>query len=268
MCELLGMSASHPTDINRTLQWFRPRGGAIGPHGDGWGLAYYEGKAVRLFKEANPAAQSACLEFIAHQNFVSQVVIGHIRKANPSNIAPSVANTHPFQRELFGRSIVFAHNGIFPGVFDLPLHRFHPLGESDSEWAFCYLLDRLARHPDIFAEENQARLLSVLTEVTAELQWREEFNYLLSDGRNLFAFGHTNLHALHRTCREDNCKQSVVLLATEPVTEMEPWRKLPGDRITVFRDGQDITQALAPHPMPPGRLHEDVTHSQRRPLRQ
>lgn len=37
MCELFGMSARHPTDVNHSLALLRPRGGEIGPHADGWG---------------------------------------------------------------------------------------------------------------------------------------------------------------------------------------------------------------------------------------
>ena len=50
MCELFGMSARRPTDVNRSLALLRPRGGEVGPHSDGWGLAFYEGKAARIFQ--------------------------------------------------------------------------------------------------------------------------------------------------------------------------------------------------------------------------
>jgi hypothetical protein len=32
MCELLGMSALHPTDVNQSVALLRPRGGELGPH--------------------------------------------------------------------------------------------------------------------------------------------------------------------------------------------------------------------------------------------
>lgn len=305
MCELLGMSARHPATINQSLELFSPRGGETGPHGDGWGLAYYDGKAAQIFKGGDPAARSKNLDFIAHQNFSSRIVIAHIRKANSAaphdpgeagdavrgeaaNVTPlaagnaahnSIANSHPFQRELFGRSIVFAHNGILPGVFDLPLKQFHPLGETDSEWAFCHLLDRLAEDRDIFAEERFPRLLSVLDDFAEKLRGLGKSNFLLSEGRHLFAHGHTSLYAVSRSCRQESCDapekaQRVMLLATQPTTHHETWRKLPTGRITVFRKGLEIagrtglsgpgrnadSESLA-H-IPPGDSHEHFVHSQ------
>jgi len=116
MCELLGMSANRPTDVNHSLALLRPRGGEIGPHADGWGVAFYEGRAARIFKE--PAADSRCLALIADYDYRSTIVIGHIRKANPPEFGRASANTHPFSRELGGRSWVFAHNGQLPGLKD------------------------------------------------------------------------------------------------------------------------------------------------------
>jgi hypothetical protein len=55
--------------------------------------------------------------------------------------------SQPFARELAGRMHLFAHNGWLAGIFDAPnfrLTRFHPVGETDSEQAFCALLDRIS----------------------------------------------------------------------------------------------------------------------------
>ncbi|MEQ9080795.1 MAG: class II glutamine amidotransferase [Sandaracinaceae bacterium] len=148
MCELLGMSARHPTDVNHSLAMLRPRGGEIGPHADGWGVAFYEGRAARVFKEPVPAAGSRCLAFIADYDYQSDIVIGHIRKANPPEFGRASANTHPFSRELGGCSWVFAHNGKLPGLTADPRFsttRFRPIGETDSEHAFCFLMDHVAR---------------------------------------------------------------------------------------------------------------------------
>jgi hypothetical protein len=82
MCELFAMSSSQPTDVNHSLALLRPRGGELGPHADGWGVACYEGCAARVFKEPVPAAQSRCLTFIADYDFQSAMVIAHIRRAN------------------------------------------------------------------------------------------------------------------------------------------------------------------------------------------
>jgi hypothetical protein len=55
-CELLGMSANVPTDIVFSFTGLMQRGGRTGPHRDGWGIAFYEGRGLRLFQD--PAASS------------------------------------------------------------------------------------------------------------------------------------------------------------------------------------------------------------------
>ena len=54
MCELLAMSANQPAEVGRYLSRLIPRGGRTGPHADGWGVAYYEGRAARIFKGVRP----------------------------------------------------------------------------------------------------------------------------------------------------------------------------------------------------------------------
>jgi len=101
MCELLGISSSVPADINKSLSIFKKRGGELGDHVDGWGIAFIEGRSSRIFKEDLPAANSPFLDFINHTNYKSKIILAHIRKAT-DNIGKCVANTHPFEREFQG----------------------------------------------------------------------------------------------------------------------------------------------------------------------
>ena len=119
MCKLFAMSSDQPTDVDDYLTMLMPRGGKIGPQADGWGIAYYEGTASQVFKEATPAASSRYLRILSRAGFKSTSVIAHIRKANPSTIGRGTANTHPFEREWSGYSWVFAHNGKLPGFSHL-----------------------------------------------------------------------------------------------------------------------------------------------------
>ncbi len=220
------------------LPLLRPRGGEIGPHADGWGVAFYEGRAARIFKEPIPASQSRCLAFI---------VIGHIRKANPSHIGRTSANTHPFVRELGGRAWVFAHNGKLPGIKSdtrFALHRFRPMGETDSEHAFCFLLNRIERSVRT-TPFQPAQLASELAVPVAMLSELGELNFLLSDGLHLVAFSNLKLQALHRRCQEQGCDQSVMLLATTPLTD-ESWSSLDMRRLYVFAGGEDVATLTPP----------------------
>lgn len=245
MCELLGLSAKYETDVNHSLALLRPRGGEIGPHADGWGVAFYEGRAARVFKEPIPAADSRCLAFIAEYNYRSTVVIGHIRKANPPELSRASANTHPFSRELGGRSWVFAHNGKLPGMAEDPRFartRYKPIGETDSEQAFCFLLDLIARKSD-GGLLDAAGLVAVLREPVQALSEMGELNFLMSDGVHLVAFANKrlehDLYQVSRACVERECEQQVIVLATTPLTD-ENWQPLEREHLYVFSAGREV----------------------------
>src|SRR4051812_29075665 len=141
MCELLGMSANVPTDICFSFAGLMKRGGETGPHGDGWGIAFYEGKGCRSFHDPCPSAKSEIARFLRSYSLKSHTVISHIRRANRGRVA--LENTHPFQRELWGRVWTFAHNGQLHGIKRRSLSHFRPIGTTDSEHAFCWLMDQL-----------------------------------------------------------------------------------------------------------------------------
>jgi hypothetical protein len=56
MCQLLGMNCNTPTDICFSFAGFQARGGLTDVHGDGWGIAFFEGRGVRVFLD--PKASS------------------------------------------------------------------------------------------------------------------------------------------------------------------------------------------------------------------
>ncbi len=78
-------------------------------HKDGFGIAFFEGCGLRHFVDHHSARVSPLAELVKHYPIKSDNVIAHIRKATQGQV--SLENTHPFQRELWGRYWVFAHNG-------------------------------------------------------------------------------------------------------------------------------------------------------------
>ena len=58
MCELLGMSANVPTDVVFSFTGLMQRGGRTGPHRDGWGIGFYEGRGLRLFQDPQASVDS------------------------------------------------------------------------------------------------------------------------------------------------------------------------------------------------------------------
>ena len=135
MCELLGMSANVPTDICFSFTGLVQRGGGTGPHKDGWGITFYEGKGCRTFKDPQPSFNSPIAKLVQDYPIKSCSVVAHIRQANRGEVA--LENTHPFTRELWGRNWTYAHNGQLTGYKSLETGNFRPVGETDSEKAFC-----------------------------------------------------------------------------------------------------------------------------------
>lgn len=191
MCELLGISSDLPVTLNLSLVKLAEHSGPPGLNGDGWGVGYFEGKDVRLVKDAAPAHDSDWVRFIRDHDLRSRIVIAHIRKATMGERA--YRNAQPFVRELAGRMHLFAHNGWLPGI--LASSRFgstrhSPIGETDSEQAFCALLDRMGnvwRQPGDMPS-LEARL-SVVSSFAADLRSLGPANFLYSDGDTLFAHG-------------------------------------------------------------------------------
>lgn len=145
MCELFELSATAPVDVLLSLARLAQHGGGTAPHGDGWGVAFLEGRDALLFRGAEAAYTSALVQCLARLPIKSTTVVAHIRRATRGRIA--LANTQPFQRELWGRAHVFAHNGdvLFDAIpSSSAQQRFRPIGDTDSEVIFCRFLDEFA----------------------------------------------------------------------------------------------------------------------------
>ncbi|MDO8456016.1 MAG: class II glutamine amidotransferase [Burkholderiaceae bacterium] len=263
MCELLALSSSQPERLTFSLRTLASRGGQTNTTHDGWGVAFYEGEDVALFREPAAAADSALVRFLETQGPSTHLAISHIRHATQGTV--QLSNTQPFVRELGGRTHVFAHNGNLPGIEGsavLALGSYRPVGQTDSEHAFCALLARLRPlWEDANPPSLQARL-SLLTTFAAELRALGPANFLYADGDALFAHGHRRLqHAsgraeppglwtLQRRCAPTNTSpdqhgglainpvgQAVVLIASVPLTD-EAWRPLAEGELLAVRAGE------------------------------
>lgn len=254
MCELLGMSANVPTDICFSFSGLRCRGGQTGPHSDGWGISFYEGKRCRTFHDPEPSSDSPIADLIDRYPIKSEVVISHIRQATHG--AVNLENTHPFTRELWGRVICFAHNGKLRNVKSRPLDRFRPVGTTDSEHAFCWVMSQAQarwprRSPQVsaFAKQLEVWLTALADHGTC--------NVLMSDSRALYAFCTTKLSMLTRRApfkeatlidteltvnfKEETTPTDVVtVIATQPLTTEEPWVQLAPRRLHVFERGEQV----------------------------
>jgi len=270
MCELLAISSRLPTTVELSLQRLARHGGIEAPHRDGWGVAFYEGADVFLLREPRAAAESDLVRCIGKFSPASQLTISHIRLATQGEVA--LRNTQPFIREMGGYTHVFAHNGKLAGIEEEPdfqPQRFNRVGNTDSELAFCILLDRLEK----FWSSSKGRLpalsarLDVVARFAGQLRHFGPANFLYADGDVLFAHSHQRtqqdgeirppgLYSLERACNESlpdlssagitltDHAQEIALIASVPLTA-EPWQPLARGEVAVIRNGSFIERCTS-----------------------
>ncbi|MEY4752891.1 MAG: hypothetical protein RJA44_566 [Pseudomonadota bacterium] len=247
MCQLLGLNANTPTDLVFSFTGFAQR--AV-EHKDGFGIAFFEGAGLRLFVDHQSATDSPVAEMVRRYPIKSRHIVAHIRKATQGRVA--LENTHPFVRELWGRYWVFAHNGDLKD-FHPKLHAgFRPVGDTDSERAFCWLMQELAKHHA--SVPSVPHLTETLRELAPQIARHGTFNFLLSNGQALWAHGSTKLHYVLRQhpfptvqlqdedltvdfARHTTPQDRVAVIATEPLTSNEQWQPIEPGRLHAFVDG-------------------------------
>jgi glutamine amidotransferase len=164
---------------------------------------------------------------------------------------------------------VFAHNGAVRGVFvspQFPLGRFRPVGETDSEHAFCALMERLAVAADSRADAVPlAGRIEIVARFAHELRALGPANFLFSDGEVVYLHGDRRLvHAekpaegpgLHFHIRPSgegrpleggrgvtvaDGDHPVILAASVPLTD-ESWTPLAKGELLVVRNGEIHTR--------------------------
>ncbi|MCX7846457.1 MAG: class II glutamine amidotransferase [bacterium] len=254
MCELLGMNCNVPTDIVFSFTGFCERGGRTADHVDGWGIGFFEGRGCRVFLDVAPACESPVAKFVKTYPIKTLTAIAHIRKATHGAVA--LENTHPFVREVWGRYWLFAHNGSLEAFTPALSGRFVPVGDTDSERAFCAILDAFAARGEKEMPPLE-KLYQTLAEVTAWIASHGKFNYLLGSEHFLFAYCATSLHYLirqapFRTAHLADAdvtvdfssvttpKDRVAIIATRPLTDNEEWVGVAPGSLVLFQDGEVV----------------------------
>jgi len=159
-------------------------------------------------------------------------------------------------RELWGHYWIFAHNGTLDGFAPRLRGRFRPVGTTDSELAFCGILEAMrdafpAGMPQVGA------LADLLVYLTSEVSRHGTFNYLLSNGELLFAHcadrlsyivrwaPFTTAHLVDEDVEVDFSQVTtpddrVAVIATAPLTDNEPWTALANGELAAFRNGERV----------------------------
>jgi transglutaminase-like putative cysteine protease/predicted glutamine amidotransferase len=126
-------------------------------HPLGWGIAWYPNDHQAAIVSKDPAARGMEIQMDAlsdWSNFRSTV---YFCKAQGAARGYTHHETQPFSRSFAGHDWVFLHNGDLDKARLRELHKdksrfLEPLGKTDSELAFCYLLGKMM--------ETEARKLS------------------------------------------------------------------------------------------------------------
>ena len=271
MCELFAMSCRKPSALTYSLNEFARHGGLTHKNKSGWGIAFYEEEDAFVVREALPAAESGLARYIAQEGRRSGCVIAHVRLATIGE--PTLKNTHPFRRALGGRAHIFAHNGTLKGLkdeCDAKTLEYEPIGETDSELAFCVLMNemrKLWKAADDQPPSLEARH-ATFTRFASDMAKRGSANMLYSDGEVLFAHAHRRIYEENGGFSEPrapglsirNCQvcqhgpayacdglsldmrdQTTTLLASVPL-DQEGWDPLPEGAALAIVAGQEVAR--------------------------
>lgn len=265
MCELLAMSCRYPARLTSSLIALASHaaGNSRSRNRDGWGLAFYQGHDVALYRDTTPADTCPLVPWLEANGPATTLSLAYIRHATQGSVG--LANTGPFSRELNGRMQVFVHNGNLKNLAQsssIDNGCFQPVGETDSELAFCLLLDRIRQteHAPGELPPLQARLDAVV-EIAVALRALGPSSFFYADGDVLFAHADRRLQpltgqvsapalyhlacpagsemTLMRNCESAQAEQRVILLASVPLTG-EAWMPMQEGEVLAIRRGEIV----------------------------
>lgn len=271
MCQLFALSCNVPSAVTFSFTGFSARGGRTDEHADGFGLAFHDGALCRHFIDDECASDSALAEFLRRHPIRARNVLAHIRKATQGPV--ELANCHPFVREWQGRQWSFCHNGDLKDFHPRLSGRYLPVGSTDSERAFCWMLQELQWRFRNRRAPGWAQLAPLIAELADRIAQHGRFNFLLCDGEALYAHASTRLAWVQRAhpfptahLVDDDLsldlsvangpEDRMVLVATEPLTRNEAWVPFGAGELQVFVAGEPVwrrapvaaTQACAERP--------------------
>lgn len=262
MCELLALNFKLPTRATFSFRGFRHRGKN---NPDGWGLGYYDTRSeLRLVKEHRPEADESelagCIEDCMRKG---TIFVSHVRRISKGSVA--YCDTHPFYRittkpaRTRYREWVMAHNGTLGESYrkDLKIGKYRPIGKTDSEFAFCHILNEMSLNAFAAKEEFYSWLHNILQEINAY----GHFNCIMSNGNELFCYfdrdGYNGLSYVRRKAPfpqiqlrdedlhvnladEKDTAQRGYAVATRPLTKGEKWKSFNPGELKVFKNGDII----------------------------
>ena len=267
MSELLGLSFDSVTAPAVSLKSpVADQTSASGEHKrSGWGFGWYPGSelAGQILKNPTAGADDPAARALNDWNrFGSTIFLGHFLGAARHR---TQSDSQPFLRNFSGRAWIIVHSGnLNEGFRDkLPLGEkpgFEPVGRTDTEHLFCWLLNRMhAAGTRSMGDYGWERL-------TADLHHINEcgsLNLLLSDGQSLAVYqdkeevqpiywlrqlpylGYThfanNVLTLELEAHQSN--RTFLMFATSRLSN-EAWVRMAGGQLLIARRGQIYWDSL------------------------
>jgi predicted glutamine amidotransferase len=228
MCRVLGCVASEPVSLRHELLFAEnPMIRQSEKYDSGWGMSVHrraEGESPQCMRF--PEAAYEDLAFRTATDARGRIFNVHVRRATMGGLTPE--NTHPFCLGNYS----FSHNGTVLNFTRLVGDGTRPaMGQTDSEHLFNFLMHD-------FDPGDVIASLRRCMERTIERSVFSGLNFLFSDGESLYAYrlGVFELHWLARPGQ--------LLVASEQVTEDEPWHSVQQDVLLVL-DPQDVEEPHA-----------------------
>ncbi len=240
-----------------------------GSHSHGWGFGWYPGDQQSAIVVKDPAARDSEIltnAIAGWANFRSNVFFCKVRGADDGY---SHTETQPFSRSFAAREWLYMHNGDLDRAALEELHGrqrrvLEPLGRTDSELAFCNILEQM--------QESGARRLSDVDPLRL-ISWFRRLDHLgsadmaITDGLSIACFqGTQSPKQLHysRLLPPDNQDvyksdavevaindprdtfRTALIVSSSPFTTGEWTPMLPGQLIIVRRSAVTWNSLLSP----------------------
>lgn len=193
MSQLLALSFDCPTSPELSLSSIT-ESTATEENSHGWGIAWYptEDFAAAVIKDTKTQSRDFLAQTLSDwKRFNSTLFLCHLRGASKRI---SQQDTQPFSRSHAGRDWLLSHSGDLISNYKdaLPLGEdplFEPIGKTDSEHAFCWLLAQIARSKarklkEVGWEKLHASLKQINDLGTA--------NIIISDGIDMIVYQDQN----------------------------------------------------------------------------
>ena len=235
MCRIFGCVAADPVSVRHELvEAENPLIEQSEEHDSGWGSVYYSDGVPDVNRFPHAAHADDAFDEVTGGR--ARLIMVHVRRATIGGLRPE--NTHPFTRG----PCSYCHNGTI--IKASKLEQFAdrpPAGDTDSERFFNMLMTG-------FDADDVIGSLRRAVERTCDTCRFSALNFLFCDGRRLYAYRlgvyrlywrmralsvdaetETHLH-LHL---ERPHGEHVVLVASERLTEEEPWNEFGQDQLLV-----------------------------------